>query len=202
MDKTVSRENFVVQMMNMGFSKAVDSFSRMVGKKVTLAHNNVTLVKSQSEYLNTYNKSANLLVLTTQMIGELTGKSYFILSDVETVEIAKSVYKISGDKLTAEVCQAILLEIDNIISASVIGQMSSSINKEVYGDVPSLQQVRGDAIQTFIKNDFSILKPENFVVITVTFNIEGSVKIHPQFIWKLSSKIFELIPNETLVYKS
>jgi chemotaxis protein CheY-P-specific phosphatase CheC len=202
MDKTVSRENFVIQMMNMGFSKAVDSFSRMVGKKVTLAHSNVTLVKSQSEYLNSYNKSANLLVLTTQMIGELTGKSYFILSDVETVEIAKSVYKISGDKLTAEVCQAILLEIDNIISASVIGQVSNSINKEVYGDVPSLQQIKGDAIQAFIKNDFSILKPENFVVITVTFNVDGPTKIHPQFIWKLSSKIFELIPNETLVYKS
>jgi chemotaxis protein CheY-P-specific phosphatase CheC len=202
MDKTVSRENFVIQMMNMGFSKAVDSFSRMVGKKVTLAHSNVTLVKSQTEYLNTYQKSANLLVLTTQMIGELTGKSYFILSDAETAEIAKFVYRMPAGNLTPEVCQAVLLEIDNIISASVIGQVSNSISKEVYGDVPALQQVKGDAIQTFIKNDFSILKPENFVVLTVTFNVEAPIKIHPQFIWKLSSKVFEMIPNETLVYKS
>jgi chemotaxis protein CheY-P-specific phosphatase CheC len=202
MDKSVSRENFVVQMMNMGFSKAVDSFSRMVGKKVTLAHSNVSIVKAQSDYLNTYQKSANLLVLTTQMIGELTGKSYFILSDVETMEIAKSVYRISGDKLTPEISQAILLEIDNIISASVIGQVSSSINKEVYGDVPSLQEVKGDGINAFIKNDFSAHKPENIVVITVTFHVDGPVKIHPQFIWKLSSKVFDLIPNEILVYKS
>jgi hypothetical protein len=82
----------------------------------------------------------------------------------------------------------------------VIGQVANYLNKEVYGDVPSMQQLLGEGIQAYMRNDFSSLKVDNMVVIAATIHVDGPIKINPQFIWKISSKVYELIPKETLSF--
>src|SRR6478609_11850142 len=118
-------------IMDKGFAKAVKSFSQMIGCKLSYTHNTITLLDSDQKFPYVSGGQGNHMVLTTNMIGDLSGRSYLILNEQERLEICRSASP--AKELEVILQEALLLEIDNIISASVIGQLADDLGIEVYG---------------------------------------------------------------------
>jgi chemotaxis protein CheY-P-specific phosphatase CheC len=194
MDKR-SREGILIHVLNTGFEKAAASFSKMTGRTVKITTTKSILAKHDHDLSFISEERGDLTILTTQIIGDISGKSFLILNHEETAEIFKVIHSSMNKQ---ELKDGFLLEIDNIISASVISELSNALGVEIYGDVPLLEKVHAENLHEFMSAD---LVKDNFssvILSNTTFNFDSSDKIHPQFIWKINSKIFELIPAEKL----
>lgn len=186
-----SKENFLIQIMSAGFERAAASFSSLIGRKVKVTRSQAILVHNDDSFSHLGDKTGDLYILITQIIGDVSGKSFLIFNNEESQEIFKSINLTSANKALNE---AFLLEIDNIISASVISELSNSLNVEVYGDVPKLIVKNAKELATFIRSEVGDENVSSMIFCNTTFQFDGKEKINPQFIWNLNSKIFETIP--------
>lgn len=178
-------------LLNKGFEKAAQSFSKLVNRPFTFSHSSINLVRYDQKFSGVSSEAGDLTVLTTNMIGELSGKSFLILSELERTEIYRSVSPIK--EMDGKLQEAILLEIDNIVSASVIAQLADDLRIEVYGDVPHLQYVRSENMQEFLSSSISPEGSSDVLLCSTTFLLDNHSHIHPQFIWKFSEKVFQMI---------
>lgn len=72
-------------------------------------------------------------VVSTELLGELNGMSYLILSQADVENLSKMA-ELRDDTLRDE----FLKELDNILSAAVITVLSNELKTTSYGDVPFL----------------------------------------------------------------
>jgi chemotaxis protein CheY-P-specific phosphatase CheC len=186
-----SRENFLLHVLNSGFEKAASSFSRFINQNVKIINPQSILVRHDDDFSYISEEHGDLYVLVTQIIGDVSGKSFLIISQEESHEIFCALNNSMSNEALRE---AFLLEIDNIISASVIGEISNTLNLEIYGDVPRLSKIHSKDLQNFIGSEIAHDDPSSMIFSNTTFRFEKKDKVHPQFVWKLSNKVFEMIP--------
>ena len=180
------------EIVNIGLGKAADSMAFFTKEKVLirglevqrLNFNDVDKIAScGSDHLN--------YILTTEIQGELSGNCYLIFSEEEVqnllkVSLPESILN-DEDKLRV-MGDAILLEMDNIIVASVVTQFSNFFNYKMYGDVPRLTKSYCSELKQLIvsenvgKDYFMYFKSE---MITEDLNV------CPDFLWILNDKYFE-----------
>ena len=185
--KKHTKETFILTIMQSGFERAASALSRIIEKPVDVSH--VESLRFPDSTLVLAPKSEeDIVVLTTQLIGEVPGKSYLIFNDHESAEI-RSVMQ----QPNAALHDASLLEIDNILSAAVISDLSNALAAEVYGDVPQLVKIPAQQLKEFFQTDIMTSDSSQYFFTKATFLINNKEKIHPQFIWKLSTKIFDMI---------
>lgn len=193
-----NRENFTVQIMNEGFSRASNSFSKFLGKSVKITNSTAALLR-QLDFSALSHEKDDVYVLITHIIGDLSGKSYLIFKEDESNHMSMIAGHVSSQSVTPQMKEGLLIEIDNIISASVIAELSNALQVEIYGDVPVIKKLKASELKDFINNDALSGDATNAVLTSTTFQFNVHEGIHPQFIWKLSSKVFDLIPTEKLV---
>ncbi|HEY5744488.1 MAG TPA: hypothetical protein VIU12_00300 [Chryseolinea sp.] len=186
-----NRENFLVHVMNTGFERAAASFSKLINQRVTITSAQSTVVRYDGNFSYLSEEQGEVYVLITRIIGEISGKSFLIFSQDESLEIFKAIgLKVQDTKLN----EAFLLEIDNIMSASVISELSNALDLEIYGDVPQLVKMHAKELKNFIGAEVNKDDPSNLIFSNTTFQFEERGSVHPQFIWEMSSRIFALIP--------
>src|SRR5688572_16824213 len=189
-----SRERFITNVMNAGFGRAAESFSKLVNGSVRVTDTSCIVLPHRGDLTGVAEESGNLIVVTTQIIGRVSGKSFLVFSEREIHEIFKSLG--TKNRILEE---AFLLEIDNIISASVISGLSNALSIEVYGDVPQLTHIQASALHGFIRSEVSREDSSHMVCSRATLHFEHTRDVHPQFIWKINSKVLDIIPLEKLV---
>jgi chemotaxis protein CheY-P-specific phosphatase CheC len=189
----IKRENFLTVVFNKGFQRAAESFSKLIHKPVNVMPVTVS-DKSTNDTLGAVKKSSELVALTTKVIGDITGKSYLLLNAQDCDAILRS-YSYAGNQIMAD---AFLLEIDNIISASVIAELSNALQIEIYGDVPQLIRVRAQELKKFAAEELNVDDASKLILTSTTFEVDNR-QIQPYFIWKLSRAVFDLIPEQRLV---
>lgn len=194
MDKQ-SRENFLIHVMNNGFDRAAASFSQLTKRPVKIVNTQSILVRHDDNFSYISAEKGELYVLVTQVIGGFSGKSFLIFNFDESEEIFRTLNSSHSNQLLNE---AFLLEIDNIMSASVIAELADSLGLEIYGDVPHLLKIHSRDLQTFMAKEVHREDPSSMIFCNTTFHLDVKEKFHPQFIWKLSSKVFDLIPRENI----
>ena len=187
-----TRENYLVQIMNKGFARAATAFSQMTRKPVSIINSQSVLVRHDNEFGYYAEEHGPLHVLVTQIIGEIGGRSYLIFNQDECEEILQV---IKGKSFNAALHDAFLCEIDNVISASVISEISNALKLEIYGDVPQLIKLDSGELQHYMDMDSRSTDPSSLILCNTTFRFDNET-VHPQFIWKLNSRIFEIIPLE------
>jgi chemotaxis protein CheY-P-specific phosphatase CheC len=185
-------ENFLTRVMSNGFNRAAASFSKIIQRSVTMVNSPPVLIRHYGD-LSFLGEQGDLYILTTQLIGNISGKSFLIFSSDESKEIFKAMRLSTSTEALKE---AFLLEIDNIISASVIAELSNSLSLEIYGDVPQLVKVHSNELQDFMSKEMSSEDLTSMIFCNTTFQFDNNESVHPQFIWKLSSRVFEMIPVE------
>jgi chemotaxis protein CheY-P-specific phosphatase CheC len=193
-----SRESFLIHVMNNGFLRAANSFSKFVGKNTRVTHSQPTALR-RAEF-SASDAKGNQYVLTTQIIGELSGKSYLIFNEEECHNLTMLVGHTSSTPTTDQMKEALLIEVDNIISASVIAELSEALQIEIYGDVPGLKKLPAASLSDFIIKDGSQDMNTAFIIDTVfQFNVDKTIL--PRFAWKVSDKVLDIIPSERLAVK-
>lgn len=201
MDANREREKFVIHIMNQGFQRASDAFSSFIGKSVKITNTQSVLVRHANDFSCISDEEGEIIVLVTKLIGDLSGKSYLILNADEAAEILKMTSRNFGF-VSPQLNDALLMEIDNIISASVIAELSNGLHLEVYGDVPLLKRMHANELGTFMEKEVEGIDRSSMILSNTTFQFNVSERVHPQFLWKLSSRIFETVPNEKIHHNS
>lgn len=197
MDHNREREKIIIHIMNQGFQRASDAFSSFIGKSVKITNTQSVLVRHANDFSCISDEDGEIIVLVTKLIGDLTGKSYLILNADETSEIVKITSQTFGF-VSHQLNDALLMEIDNIISASVISELSNNLKLEVYGDVPMLKRMKAEELENFMEREVEGMDRSAMILSNTTFQFNVSERVHPQFLWKLSSKIFESVPEDRI----
>jgi chemotaxis protein CheY-P-specific phosphatase CheC len=188
---TRTREERLIQIMSGGFERAARSFSSLVNKNVRMTRCNATILNATESRTPFSEESGRLYVLVTQVIGNISGKSFLIFNQAESEEIFSAMnLPLSNTALN----EAFLMEIDNIISASVIAELANALSLEVYGDVPVLVRLSAQDLKAFVTKEIGDDKYSSVIFCNTTFQFDQHDKIHPQFVWSLSNRIFETIP--------
>lgn len=188
------------EIISIGIAKAADSFSFFIKGKVMI--NLMDLKVNFKKYFplsRKYPTGRNYL-LTTVIKGELKGESYLLFNEQEAESIVDANLPDSiknNPEEKAKMTEAFLLEIDNIITASVITQFSNIFQRKIYGDVPSLNILAGNEINQFLSANHN--KDLNVIYFNARFITENT-EINPEFIWLMDDTFFEevkkLLSNE------
>ncbi len=183
------------EIINIGFSKAADSLSSFINDKVLIQHLELKINSSHYNPLSRKKYTDKTYLLTTNIRGDISGKAYLIFNEAEVELLAETNLPESlkndptGRKTMTD---AILLEIDNIITASVITQFANILQYKLYGDVPDLKILSQNELNPFLGSN----NPDqcNVMYFNTRF-ITGSMDINPEFIWLMDDKFFEGVKN-------
>lgn len=184
------------EIINIGLGKAADSMAFFTKEKVFIRSFDVKLKDASSvRELSKKDKGELLYVLTTEVKGELGGICYLIFSEKEVNELLKVSLPTSvlEDKEKLEVMsEAILLEMDNIIVASVITQFSNFFDYNTYGDVPSLSITPSNGFSQILE---STCKSVDYILNFKSEFTTTGIDVNPEFIWLLDNKYIEGVKN-------
>jgi len=85
---------------------------------------------------------------------------------------------------------AFLLEVDNIISASVITQFSNILKHKMHGDVPALQVLNENSLNDYISHHLN----QDSQIINFKVNFTSShLHFCPEFFWLFNKSFIEAI---------
>jgi chemotaxis protein CheY-P-specific phosphatase CheC len=182
------------KIVRQGLLKAAESLSFFMKEKVGISalelqvHNDVLIPEKTGR---------NIHLLTTEIIGELPGICYLIFSEEEANELRDVALPLeikNNPVLAAEMNDAIMLEVDNIISASVITEFSNLLKQKIYGDVPTMKLVNQNELHDLLcgtrdKNLFAINFKTSF--------ISSNLNFCPEFVWLFNNKFLDSIKDLT-----
>ena len=90
------------------------------------------------------------ILVTTEIIGDVNGKSYLMLSE----EVGNLVYEsVFGPRKPSITMEVVMKEVDNIVSAAMISVLADSFQVEIFGDVPYFFIANAAKSQDIISDD-------------------------------------------------
>ena len=184
---TYQKQSAVQQLMNTGYAHAAQAFSALINRKVSCQ--TVHLDISTTDSLAPDTRDTTLLL--TDILGEANGRSYLILSEPERLAIqAACLPPMSDIKQRTHLGEALLKEIDNILSAAVITKLSEALGLHIYGGVPRLLTLPPESLRKNLQEDFSADEGDTLTV-NARFVFKGNLDLQPRFLWKLSSDFWQ-----------
>jgi chemotaxis protein CheY-P-specific phosphatase CheC len=177
-------------IVRQGLLRAADSLSFFMKEKVGIS---ALELQVHNGALISDKTGKNIHLLTTEIKGELPGVCYLIFSEEEANalrDIALSVEIKSNPVLAAEMNDAIMLEVDNIISASVITEFSNLLKQKMYGDVPALKLVDRSELCDLLQEGTN---KNLFVINFKTSFMSSNLNFCPEFVWLFNNKFLDSI---------
>jgi chemotaxis protein CheY-P-specific phosphatase CheC len=180
------------KIVKRGLLKAAESLSFFMKEEVGINELDFQ-INDRIEYPK--KKGDNIHLLTTEVMGELPGICYLVFSEEEANKLREVV--LAGEakdnpELVAEMKDAIMLEVDNIISASVITEFSNILNHKIYGNVPSLKLVNDQELKKLVGDNLD----RNFFVINFkTQFLSSNINFSPEFVWLFDSRFLNSIKH-------
>ncbi len=166
-------------IINISLANAAASFSKLARQKVLLQHVSIPPVTPDYDLNHIIQSDEKLWVLITEVRGDLPAESYLVFTPDNAAAISQL---ISGDRdqHSIEYQEAILLEVDNILTASVVTQFSNFFQAYLYGDVPGMIHATKSRTEEILSER---LNSFGFRVSFKTCFITENLKIYPEFIW-------------------
>ena len=133
--------------------------------------------------------------MITKVIGELNGVCCLIFSEEEADQLRNTALPpevLNSPEMMAEMSDGIMLEVDNIISASVITQFSNLLKVKIYGGVPALRKVDSTELEKYLQEE---INNEMYLVSFKTKFKSSHVSFAPEFIWLFDNTFVESIKN-------
>jgi chemotaxis protein CheY-P-specific phosphatase CheC len=180
-------------IVSQGLEKAAETLSFFLNEKVSLFQNDDSEIADISK-ISLQKKQGDLIYfLTTKVIGEMKGVCCLIFSEEEVKHLHKAALPpeiLADPAMMAEMGDAIMLEVDNIISASVITQFSNSLKVKIHGGVPGLQKINFEDMATYISEEIS----KELYLISFKTNFEtDNMNFSPEFLWLFDNTFVETI---------
>ena len=195
---------FAEKIISIGMKKASEAMTFFTREKVLIKDMKIEIKDfSLINKFSTKITDEPTVILTTQLIGELSGYSYLLFSKSDVTKfselcIPKQYQNNSED--SKKMLDSLLLEIDNILSASVITQFSNLLKVKIYGGVPDLKILKTSELSSYISDKLE--NPSYMLCIDCDFS-NNNTTLNPQFIWLLDaeflSKIKEASNDNTFI---
>ena len=83
-----------------------------------------------------------------------------------------------------------MTEIDNMVAGAVITQLSNHLEKEVYGNVPSLHVMQADEVNKYIESEAKVY--DTSVALRAVFSIPA-LDVEAEFLWLMKEEFIESI---------
>jgi chemotaxis protein CheY-P-specific phosphatase CheC len=170
-------------IINQGLSKAAQSLSFFMKEEIRFKELSFSINKIKKEIDFTSKFGENIHLLITNVIGELKGVCCLIFSEEEADKLRHTALPkeiIENPVLMAEMSDAIMLEVDNIISASVITQFSNLLNHKIYGGVPELKKLSFQQLSEYVSSNFM---QELYIINFKTQFTSSELNFNPEFVW-------------------
>jgi hypothetical protein len=134
------------------------------------------------------------IILHSDIIGQLSGKSYFMLDQAEADLLFRKNFAVQEGKAPDKAMfDGFLLELDNIITASVVTEFANKLRVKVYGGVPHIFYM-----STADKAPLTLPEPPPyFINFSCRYKMEG-VEFSPVFFWVIDSEIEEYASGNVL----
>lgn len=200
MEKLNEKELLVAKkIVKKGLLRAAESLSFFMKESVGIEE----LDFQAKNFIMCPNKVGNdIHLLTTEIIGDLPGVCFLIFSKEEADklrDIALPDDIKNNPAMAAEMNDAIMLEVDNIITASVVTEFSNILKQKIYGNVPGLTLVNNQQLQNLLLNNF---KKDGFAINFKTQFISSHLNFSPEFIWLFDDKFINRIKNVALDFEN
>ena len=183
------------EIINIGLSKAADSLSFFIREKVLIKLIDIKFNSQNYSPISKKNDAQKSYVLTTYIRGDISGKSLLVFneSEVEKLIDANLPDSIKSNPVEkVNMTDAILLEVDNIITASVITQFANILQCKLYGDVPTLNVIPEKELNQYL-NETNPHKL-NIMYFNSQF-ITNHLDISPEFIWLMDDSFYTGVKN-------
>jgi chemotaxis protein CheY-P-specific phosphatase CheC len=167
------------KIINVALANAADSFSKLAKSKIKLQHVEIPPSTPDNDLKHLISDNNQLYVLITEVKGDIPAESYLVFTNQSAEEFFKLMLPDAKNK-SEEIREAVLLETDNILAASVVTQFSNFFKANIYGDVPGLvkwTKEKTEEILTKKMEEFSLR------VSFKTCFITSGIEVHPEFIW-------------------
>lgn len=183
----VRNEKMIIQeIFEAGYQHAAESFSSLTGLGIKAEGLTIELGSNTDHLPDEIPVKKSFTLLSTKLFGDAKGESILILNERERSLISAQNLTISGTSISIGET-SFLLELDNIVSASVITEVSDELDLNIYGGVPSLLEINdGNKLRNYLHRD------QFTFFIKGCFNIEGYKEVKPAFIFRMNEKILEL----------
>lgn len=182
-----------------GYANAVSSFRMMTKDKVYFNNFRFGFYRPDSVSFTQhelFTRNETKLLITTDVFGDLTGKSYLLISDHEFDTLTSGV--IEGTDAKVDLKLEYVKELDNILSASVITALSNELELKIYGDIPVVAGKIAGNIVDIIQEDFGDHSREVYVT-AIYFSFENRPSLNPFFIWVVDSKALKSVETNSTV---
>ncbi|MGZ3862949.1 MAG: hypothetical protein ACXVPN_11100 [Bacteroidia bacterium] len=197
--------NTAKEIISAGLSRAAESLSFFMKEKISLDEMDYSfnMDSGSSNYISKTGNNIHLLI--TEVIGELKGICCLIFSEAEAERLRQTALPpeiINNPSIMQEMSDGILLEVDNIISASVITQFSNILKHKIHGGVPAIKKLSAAEVNEFIE---SKLQKDMFVISFNTNFVSSHIDFSPQFLWLFDNSFAESVKrlaNENGVKKA
>ena len=193
---STNERNVAAELLTKGYLTAARSFSLMAKQDITIKPTSIEVSKDDLKVIKSIKQDDELILITTSIIGELGGKSYLLFNDEECNAVHKACMPFNEDEYSRIMeGEAILKELDNILSAAVITEFSNYLDIMIFGDVPVLSRSNHSAVKNKIINDFNSDAGESgyFMIANTQFVFANNTELQPQFIWKLTQDFMDKI---------
>ncbi|MCU0433407.1 MAG: hypothetical protein MUC87_08145 [Bacteroidia bacterium] len=184
-------------IIRTGMNKAAETLSFFMKVPVGLASDLIPLGTEFDARQLQVREGNNTVMLTTEIIGDIPGICFLLFTEEETSELAVATFPASMLKdpaAASEMTHALLLEVDNIISASVVTQFANMLKCRMHGGVPKHQEIANSELPHTV----GLLIRERACVINfnTSFVIDGK-NFRPQFIWAMDAAFLDFIRKYT-----
>jgi chemotaxis protein CheY-P-specific phosphatase CheC len=188
----VQEQKIANEIVNLGLKKAAESMAFFTKESVEIKASEVR-EENLSKIDRIIDRSSSDIhyVLTTEIKGELQGICYLIFTEEEVerilgVALPESV--LNDPQKLRVMGDAILLEMDNIIVASVVTQFSNSFNYKMYGDVPRLGKSNTQDLKALMHKENE--GRDQFIYFKSEMHTK-SLDISPEFVWMLDDNFLK-----------
>lgn len=175
----------LTKALQLGYANASVSFGVLkkdtVGFQIQYAA--FHKVDARLDLTNTLHRSPSTTLLTTEIFGSLFGKSYLLMSESELQFLTDNIEESEGPNFKDE----FIKEVDNILSASVITELSNELRLKIYGDTPVLVGSVQFPIDQVVASDFRQSTGDLFVT-AANFSFSSEPSVKPLFIWVIDTE--------------
>lgn len=185
--------NFAREIVKSGLVKAAESLSFFMNEPIQLKETDGEGSLNEPPLELGKKNMSNIQFLITKVIGELKGVCCLIFSEEEANHLRSVALPpeiLNSPEMMAEMSDGIMLEVDNIISASVITQFSNLLKVKIYGGVPELRKLTYEEMENYIQNEIA---QELYLVSFKTSFHSSKIDFNPEFVWLFDNAFIESI---------
>jgi hypothetical protein len=188
--------DYINNLIQKGLSRSCASLAFFLKEEVELEILNLS--PYQTESVNTSDLFSKEIVLYSEIIGQLTGISYFKIDKKEADILFRKNFPLADGAIPNKALfDGFLLELDNIITASVVTEFANSLHVNAYGGVPHIIYSN-----EFDKPELLDLNAKNAYLVNFTCRYKmKNVEFSPIFTWMMSKNIEDFATNELNVVK-